>query len=297
MGIFDFLHGGLQPQDGGSMDGVMAASPSINQAMAPQMGGQSTAQIGGVDVGPLKQPPVMAERPGLLDRITAPDPNTGTTFRDKLMMAGALMRDNGDPSTVVEMQNARLKQMEFQRQLAIQVRGNQAFRAAYQNGRFDPSTYAQVMGNYLDPRAMAEIAKTVNPEQSLQDSYIVEKDPIKGTARIVGQRPQTYSETETQQQNVFSRGLDTAKFRDQVRHEGVQEGQDAQKIGIEGYTANTGRMQAGTAADHLTLDRVEAARARNPGVPVAMSPADLQSLRLAPGAVFIGPDGQVRHAQ
>src|SRR6185503_50783 len=171
--------------------------------------------------------PHMATQPGLLSglmsRLKTPDAN-GMTLGDKLALSGMMMRDNADPSTVMEYQNSRLKQAQFQRSLALQQRGNQAFRAAYQNGKFDPTVYAQVMGDALDPEALAKMATTFNPKKTLQDGFIVTTDPIGGGLSIDGERPMNYGEQTAQQQaaeahrhNTVDEGQGSASIAEDVR--------------------------------------------------------------------------------
>lgn len=313
MGLFSFLFDQQAPTGGGFVSAdtlpksdpnapidpgmsapthlTAAAGPDINPAMAPDITGNLGA---GQDLGEVRTLPHMATQPGLLSRLKAPDAN-GMTFGDKLALSGMMLRDNADPSTVMEYQNSRLKQAQFQRQLALQQRGNQAFRAAYQGGKFNPQVYASVMGDALDPDALAKLSTTFNPKKTLQDGFIVTTDPIGGGLTIDGQRPMNYGEQNSAEQAAEAH-----------RHNTVDEGQGSQRIAedVRSHRVSEGIAggNLGVAQAHLGLDQQNAGfehqkfgASQNPGVPVVTNPTDYA--RLPKGSSYVAPDGSLRHKQ
>jgi hypothetical protein len=162
---------------GGGMDdlvqrGEALAKPSMLDGLfhGPQQitGGQ-------VDGQGLLQPPTMEKGPGLLERARTADPNTGLSFADKLYMLGSAARDEGpDP-----MKYAQQRRQEAQAG-ADRGRRNQAFKAAYQGGKFDPAAYASALGDSnVDPSDIAALTNAFRSKrQILQNAHgIFSADP------------------------------------------------------------------------------------------------------------------------
>jgi hypothetical protein len=177
----------------------------------------------------------------------------------------------------------------------LQQRGNQAFRAAYQNGKFNPTVYAQVMGDALDPEALAKMATTFNPKQSLQDGFVIQNDPITGEFKIVGQRPQNYGEqtaadqaAESHRHNTVEEGQGASRISEDARHNRVGEGISAGQLGVA--QSHLGLDQANQAFEHQKFGA-----GQNPGVPVVTNPGDYA--RLPKGTPYVAPDGSLRHKQ
>jgi len=242
----------------------------------------------------------MQTQPGLLSQLKTPD-TSGMSMGDKIALAGMMMRDNADPSTVMEYQRSRLAQAQFQRQLALQQRGNQAFRAAYQTDpntgqtRFNPQIYAQVMGDALDPKDMVAMAKTFAPEETLQDGFITQKDPLTGHLTITAKRPMNYGE-----QNAADTLAETKRYH------GVEATQKDQELAEAARSHRANESIAGgnlgVAQAHLGLDAAGQAfehqkfgASQNPGVPVVTNPGDYA--RLPRGTAYVAPDGSLRHKQ
>lgn len=260
-----------RPPEGPPSDNVDTLQPTLSQA---------TLQSG----------PQSETHEGLLSKL-----GSFVTSPNFLMALSTGIRAYGGDqnafSDQARFQDQQLKMAEYKRQLALQQRGNQAFRAAYQNGKFDPKVYAQVMGDYLDPKAMAEIASVVRPKVSYQNDRILKEDQLTGDVTDAGQLPMGYAEqtaaansAETGRHNLATEGHESAALQETGRHNRVEEGQGSARIGIEG--ANLGVAQG-----HLQLDKINAARAANPGAPVLASPQDYARFG---GGTYIAPDGSVR---
>lgn len=128
-------------------------------------GGQQIA-AGREGANGLLQAPQMQQGPGLLDRLRAPDAN-GVTFSDKLSAMGGILA--GDDNPYARIDAAKKANAETQQR----ARRNQAFMAAYKNGKFDPAAYAEALGSAnVDPSDIAALEKAFNHQQS--DSQYVE---------------------------------------------------------------------------------------------------------------------------
>ena len=128
-------------------------------------------------------PPVPQQPEGLLSKFSKPDP-TGVSMADRIYAIGSILK--GDSAG--GMKYLQGQQLAAQEGLqghtaaaqALKDKGNQAFRAAYQNGKFDPSTYASVMGDDLDPEAFAKLATAAGPKTSMSGSYAINTNPLGG---------------------------------------------------------------------------------------------------------------------
>lgn len=286
MALFDFLMG----------------HPTVNPSQTMPVGLLSTGQPSGDGMTPDPNASVLAPTMTQDTMQTAPSQGPreggllgGMDWRNLALAVGTALRAHGgDQNAWGELANTQMRQMQMaqmQRQVELQRRGNQAFRAAYQNGKFDPKVYAEVMGDALDPKAMAEIAATVRPKVSYQNDRILKEDQLTGDVTDAGQLPMGYAEqtaaansAETGRHNLATEGHEAATLQETGRHNRVEEGQGSARIGIEG--ANLGVAQG-----HLQLDKINAARAANPGAPVIASPQDYARFG---GGTYIAPDGSVR---
>lgn len=205
MGLFSFLfgdHGGdpnagfapqhqfpQPPMDPGMSvprpHATIGVSPDVNPAMAPNLP---------ADAGEMMQTPQIAPKEGLLARMTKPDAN-GTTLRDKIAMAGMMLRDNADPSQVTDYQSQIDRRQLTQQQAAHRARSNAAFKAGYQNGKWDPIAYSKSMEGdpQFDPAELEKLTQAFGPKTGVEGGYAYSlgKD---GNVQWGEQRPISYAE-------------------------------------------------------------------------------------------------------
>lgn len=194
MSLFDFL---AQDPNAAIDAGVAPAPPA--PAPAPQQAALTPpppAQLSPAD-GLLQQAPQAPQKPGLLARLRAPD-DTGISTLDRIGAAAAMLRDNATPDAGYKILSDKQKAFQATQATAaaqaLKTKGNQAFRAAYQSGKFDPSTYATMMGDDLDPEGFVKLATAAAPKGAMSGSFATATNPLSGNIDITGQRPPDYAE-------------------------------------------------------------------------------------------------------
>jgi len=129
----------------------------LKDRMAPQAGGV-VAPVGGRD-HQLQLPPTMQKQPGLFSRMVGTD-SDGAGLRDRMMMA--LIAAQGDPMAAIQMRQGLRKETTDK---AERQRRNEALKAAYQNGKFDPQAYIDGVGDSGDATDAFDIAKVLKPDR------------------------------------------------------------------------------------------------------------------------------------
>lgn len=192
MSLFDFL---TQDPTGGQGFGpaTQPVQPQVAE-QAPAMPQTAQAPAGGL----LQAPAQTAQGPGLLERLRTPD-DTGISTLDKIGAAAAMLRDNAEPDVGYKILDSKRKAFQSAKDTAaaqaLKEKGNRAFRAAYQNGKFDASTYASVMGDDLDPMAFAKLATAAGPKGGESGGFALTTNPLNGQVEWHGQRPPSYADT------------------------------------------------------------------------------------------------------
>lgn len=190
MGLFDFLNGDPQVSPGAQFEGKVAPNPEMNGAFANGL----ADRMG--DPGMLQKAPTLSQGPGFLEKLRTPD-DRGLTFGDKLYAAGSALSDDGDAG-VQHLQNVR-KDFKADQVLSLakedRARKNAAFKAAYQNGKFDPAAYTSALGDSsVDPSDIAELTRAFSPKAGVDGGYSYTQDPTTGETHWGGQRPESYGE-------------------------------------------------------------------------------------------------------
>lgn len=233
MSLFDFLThdpGSGQPFDFANLG--QAASP-MPVAQQPDLSPQAAPQVpqGGLLQAP-QQPP---HGPGLLERFrTAND--DGISGADKLYAVGAILGGDSDGGIkyLQTKQAAGVKAKAESEKQALKDKGNRAFKAAYQNGKFDAGAYASVMGSDLDPLSMAKVVKAYAPEGGVSGDFGYTKDPVTGAISWQGERPQGYGEATS-----------AANSAETMRHNQVTEQQGAGHLTVSQAQAALARQREG----------------------------------------------------
>jgi hypothetical protein len=196
MSLFDFLTQNPNvlkaPDYSGAIDG-----PQPQQASAP-MAPPPPAAPTGLLAAPQQEEdtPAPVHPQGLLSRFSAPDP-TGVSMADRIFAIGSILKGDSEGGMKYLTTKAALaaKAKDAAEKQALKEKGNRAFRAAYQNGKFDAGTYASVMGEDLDPMDFAKLATAAGPKGGESGGFAMTTNPLNGQVEWGGQRPPSYADT------------------------------------------------------------------------------------------------------
>jgi hypothetical protein len=170
---------GAAPPDGGSPGGMSLLDPSMLSSLSSGPDTTDSTPLSRISLlrdTPANAPPDQssADQPdqpqGFLSRLTATDPQSGLTFRDKLMALGQIMQgDTKGAQSYLQNQRANyLQQRQVALKLAISQAQSAAFRKAYTNGRFDPAVYAaNLPGAAFDADDLTKIYTGLDPKKQL----------------------------------------------------------------------------------------------------------------------------------
>jgi hypothetical protein len=243
--------------------------------------------------------------PGFLSRIMSPDPE-GVTLRDKMMALGSIMKGDseGAQRTIADARAQGQKRAAYA-QIDSMFPDNPMMRFMM---RMDP---AEAM-KFLVPQKLGKGERFVQPPigggpgaagggaagggaaggvpgGDVMDYGVEGGVPwtMDSTGKVSwqGARPPNAAELETKAHNQFQEQNETARLAWDKQHGTAQEGIERGRLGVE-------QQQAGTAAAHLGLDKITAARQANPSLPVVMNETALKLLK--PGDHWIDPNGDVR---
>lgn len=208
MGLFDFLKPTQTFKPGASAPMVM---PGELKPQGPSDGllsaeGMQPAERGPSQVMGMTQAPTEGPKMGFLDKIKDPG-SDGISFVDRLYAAGGLAAGdpNGGMPYLQGIKDRQAKDQITQLQLGDRQKRSAAFKAAMMTGKFDPSIYAQMAEDALDPGDLASLQGSLKPRTQflqgpngqvslgdLDTGEVAEK--IKGGQRIVNgyiQDPET----------------------------------------------------------------------------------------------------------
>lgn len=187
----------------GFLDGLKSIGSNIGAKLGmgggPMLTATEKAPIFDARFGALKQmPDIQMGRTGFggfLDKLNAPD-ERGLTLADKLGAAGQIMQgDTGGGLSYLQRQRVAADQLaQRDKQEASLARKNAAFKAAYQNGSFNPQVYAEMAGD--DDASLADdiagMEKAFSPNMQFMNagSDIYGLDPRTGQGHMVAQGSQ-----------------------------------------------------------------------------------------------------------
>lgn len=234
MSLFDFL---TNPQ-GDQAPPPVSAPQFMPQQGAPSqaaMGPQAAAPQGLLGPDPHEPDAPTPEHHGLLGRFAAAD-DSGVSMADRLFAVGAILHGDSEMGMkyLQTKQAAGAKAKTTAEAAALKAKGNRAFKAAYQNGKFDAGAYASVMGDDLDPLSMAKVVKAYAPEGGVSGDFGYAKDPVTGTISWQGERPQGYGEVTS-----------AANSAETMRHNHVTEEQGAGHLTVSQAQAALARQREG----------------------------------------------------
>jgi hypothetical protein len=188
MGLFSFLGDHTEARPGATVQGKVALNPSMNPAFANGM----AERMG--DPGLLQKAPVQVEQPGFLHNLIdyAKRPETMLALGTALRSSGGNEGAFADQARIIQGQRA---DKLLERAQADRARKNAAFKAAYQNGKFDPAAYTSALGDSsVDPSDIADLTRAFSPKAGVDGGYSYTQDPTTGETHWGGQRPESYGE-------------------------------------------------------------------------------------------------------
>lgn len=230
MGLFDFLtNSGQKIQPGAQIEGTQRLSPDVNAALAPE-----DLAFGSGNVGLLRHPPVITETPSLLSEIGQKMSNIGKPdkdgvgFWDRIYAAGAAL-DGGDGmghlNGIRDRHRSAAEKAQAKQDLATK---NEAFRAAFQSGRWDPQVYMDRMGPRGDAAEAFSLAKSLAPSGGVDGGTPYTRDQMTGETTWGERRPQSYAEEE-----AAARNDEMAAYREEMLQLRREQEQRAARQGDE----------------------------------------------------------------
>lgn len=140
--------------DGGLLAGIQ---PQMQAAPQPQ---QPEGLLQSPQPGPM-------DHPGFLERIRTPDEKSGLSLGDKIYMVGDAFGGGEAMQAYQQRHRADMATAKADAtKKADAQRRNQAFKAAYVNGKFDPAAFVSALGDQgADLGDVAQLTKTLQPER------------------------------------------------------------------------------------------------------------------------------------